>query len=134
MKRNGAKKWPFGFGALYVFSNMPLIIFTKIGITGVSASKRAKEVDKAAPGVPFPIMVVFIPFAYQVEQLIHRILAGFNFVFYKGDGHTEWFVLVGYVLAWLMVKYYWLPIDTFIAGYTGLEILNPIYNFIVGLL
>ena len=68
----------------------------KVGIVraGKGAFKRAKEVDRAMPGIPVPIMAVIIPFgAYQVEQEMHRIMRRWRFNFYKGDGHTETFVL-----------------------------------------
>jgi hypothetical protein len=106
-KRNGAKKWPLGFGVLYLMINFPLVIFVKIGITGVGASKRAKQVDEAAPGVPIPIMIMVLPFVYQVEQFLHAIFSPLRVSYYKGDGHTEWFLAVaGIPVFWLGVKYW----------------------------
>lgn len=81
---------------LYCLCNIPLVWIFKVGIVrvGKGAFNRAKEVDKAMPGIPIPIMAVIIPFgAYRVEQEMHRIMRRWRVDFYKGDGHTETFIL-----------------------------------------
>ena len=81
---------------LYCLWNFPLIWIFKVGIvrTGKGAFRRAKEVNKAMPGYPIPIMAVIIPFgAYRVEQEMHRIMRRWRVDFYKGDGHTETFII-----------------------------------------
>ncbi len=96
--------------------NLPLVIFVKIGITGVGARKRAKQVDKAAPGVPIPIMIMALPFVYQIEQLLHGLFSPINTRFYRGDGSTEWFLFVaGIPVFWIGVKYWqgvWMVFET----------------------
>ena len=76
---------------LYLMVHLPFIWWWKIGITGKTATSRAKQVDKAVLGFPVPVFMVFIPGAYFIEQWLHREFAGSNFVFYRGDGHREWF-------------------------------------------
>lgn len=82
---------------LYLFINIPLITFVKIGVTGkgkATTAGRAKQVSRAAPGIAFPIGIMFIPFfARPVEQALHMINAPIRARFYKGDGSTEWFWL-----------------------------------------
>jgi len=75
---------------LYLTVNFPLIWYWKIGI-GYDAWKRAKQVDRAVFGVPIPIMVLFLPGAYHVEQDLHRHFSFFNTRYYSGDGASEWF-------------------------------------------
>lgn len=89
--------------------NIPLVIFVKIGITGVGASKRAKQVDEAAPGMPVPIMIMVLPFCYEIEQFLHGLFSFLRVSYYKGDGHTEWFLFIaGIPVLWLGVKYWFL--------------------------
>lgn len=53
---------------LYLFINFPMIWFCKIGITRKTAKGRARQVDRAAPGTPIPIFILFAPFmAYPIE-------------------------------------------------------------------
>ncbi len=107
MNRNGAKQWPLGFGVLYLMVNLPLVIFVKIGITGVGARKRARQVDKAAPGVPIPIMIMILPFVYHIEQFLHGLFSMLQTRFYRGDGHSEWFLFIaGIPVFWAGVKYW----------------------------
>lgn len=77
---------------LYLFIHIPFIWWWKIGITGKSADARAKQVDKAVFGFPVPVMVVFIPGAYFIEQDLHRRFSFLQNRFYKGDGASEWFL------------------------------------------
>lgn len=80
---------------LYCLIHIPCIWRFKVGITSlhIGAKKRAKGIDKAMFGFPVPIMVLPIPGAYHIEQEMHRILRQWQTNFYKGDGHTEWFIL-----------------------------------------
>lgn len=108
MRKNGAKKWPLGFGALYVMVHFPFLIFTKIGITGKTVKGRAAQIDEAVFGFPIPIMVVFIPFCYAIEQFLHTLFSPLNVRFYRGDGHTEWFLApAGIFVGWLGLQYWY---------------------------
>lgn len=94
---------------LYLFVNFPLVIFCKIGITRKSARRRAKQVDRAAPGVPIPIFILFAPFcAYPLEQLLHWLMDGLNVRYYKGDGSTEWFFILAAIPALAFMLVGWL--------------------------
>lgn len=78
---------------LYLMVHIPFVVFWKIGITNfsVGASKRSDVIARSVFGFPFPVLVVPIPFCYQTEQAIHRMLSPLNVVFYKGDGASEYF-------------------------------------------
>ena len=91
-RRKPKSKTPL-FGWWYIMINFPLVIFVKSGITGGKVEKRAKQVDRAAPGIPIPIFAVWMPGHYSAEQLSHRLFAFLRFRYYKGDGHSEWFLL-----------------------------------------
>ena len=84
------KRDSHGGHVLYLMVNFPLVIYWKIGI-GFDAWKRAKQVDRAVFGMPIPVMVLFIPGAYYVEQDLHRTFAALNTRYYNGDGSSEWF-------------------------------------------
>ena len=71
--------------------HFPFIWWWKIGITGKSATKRAKSIDKSMFGFPVPVFVVLLPGAFFVEQWLHREFSASNIIFYRGDGRTEWF-------------------------------------------
>lgn len=116
MKRNGAKKWPFGFGVLYLMIHVPFVWWCKIGITGRTASRRAKQIDDAVFGFPVPVMVMILPGVYVIEQALHGIFAGLNVRFYKGDGHTEWFWFLAGVPVFVMGVAYWWGLINFITG------------------
>lgn len=105
---NGAKKWPLGFGVLYVMMHVPFVVFTKIGITGVGAGKRAKQIDEAVFGFPLPVAIMVLPFVYQIEQFLHALFSPLRVRFYKGDGHTEWFLFIaGAAVFYLCWWWYW---------------------------
>lgn len=97
---------------LYLMVHVPWVIFWKIGI-GYDAFKRAKQVDRAMFGFPFPVMVLFIPGAYYVEQALHRQFSFFSVRFYEGDGASEWFLIVVAPIVFLLMVSGWL-------GYVGL--------------
>ncbi len=83
-----------GGWTLYLLINFPLIIFVKIGITGKSASARAKGLDKSVPGLPIPIFFCIVPGAYHIEQWLHRNLSGLSVRYYSKDGSSEWFWII----------------------------------------
>lgn len=89
---------PFQPGIWYLMINVPLLIFVKSGITGSTAKKRAKQVSEAAPGFAIPIFFVVTFFSYELEQWSHRTLKAINVRYYKGDGHTEWFLLPAVII------------------------------------
>lgn len=105
MKRRDSKSgW-----LLYLMVHWPFIWFFKIGITsvGIGAQKRAKQVDRAVIGRPIPIMVLFLPGAYYIEQDLHRRFSFCHKVWYRGDGHKEWFILFP-LLLWPVMLCVWL--------------------------
>lgn len=104
---NGAKRWPLGFGILYLMIHVPFVWWVKIGITGRSASKRAKQIDEAVFGFPVPVMIMILPGVYEIEQSLHRALSPLNARFYKGTGHTEWFWIPAAIPVFLMGCLYW---------------------------
>lgn len=94
---------------LYLFVNFPMIWFCKIGITRKSAKRRAKQVDRAAPGTPIPVFILFAPFlAYPIEQGLHWLMDGLNFRYYRGDGSTEWFFILAALPALAVMALGWL--------------------------
>ncbi len=97
---------------LYLMVHVPWFMFWKIGI-GHDAFKRAKQVDRAMFGFPFPVMALFIPGAYFVEQTLHRQLSFFSVKFYDGDGSSEWFLFPVAPIVFLLMLSGWL-------GYIGL--------------
>lgn len=84
---------------VYVMLHIPFVWWCKIGITGQTAEKRAKNLDAAMFGFPLPIFAVPIPFAWHVEQWLHGLCAPMSVDFYSGDGHSEWFWLPAAVVA-----------------------------------
>jgi hypothetical protein len=65
------------------------------------------------PGVAIPVGILFIPFlAHPVEQALHSLFQPLQTRFYRGDGSTEWFLIlvapVFYGFMWLhMVAWWW---------------------------
>lgn len=94
---------------LYLMVHCPFFWWWKIGITGKSAGQRARSIDKVMFGFPVPVMILFIPGAYFVEQDLHRHFSVFNFRFYEKDGASEWF--------WFPVAFVVLPL--LISGWMG---------------
>lgn len=129
-KRTTNNSNPLGFGIWYLMLNIPLVCFVKSGVTGigVGTSKRAKQVDRAAPGVPFPIF--FVPtFWYKgFENWSHRRFAYLSAMYYEGDGHTEWFwlpvavpVICVMSLIWYayLVLFGWLISGSLVGGFSS---------------
>lgn len=85
---------------LYVFWNIPFVWVVKIGIAG-DVAKRMKGVNKTSPGIDIPIWFIPIPFAYQLEQWLHRSLSFLQVPFW-GSGHTERFFILAAVPAILL--------------------------------
>ena len=105
MKKRDSK----GGWLLYLMVHVPFIWFFKIGITSaeIGAAKRAKQVDRAVFGFPLPIMVLFLPGAYHIEQDLHRRFSFCHSKFYSGDGASEWFFMFPIVL-WPVMVAVWL--------------------------
>ena len=122
-------KWPFGFGVLYLMIHIPCVWWVKIGITGKTASSRAKELDKAVLGFPLPIMVMILPGVYGIEQALHRFFRFLSVSFYKGDGHTEWFWIPAAIPVILLGGLYWMGVDALQEGYTGISMFDFIIRF-----
>lgn len=87
--------------------HIPFVWWCKIGITGVGAAKRAKQIDEAVIGFPLPVMILILPFVYEIEQLLHRLFAPLSCRFYRGDGSTEWFWLPAGAAVFLLGFLYW---------------------------
>lgn len=81
-------------GWIYLMVHIPFVFWVKIGITGKTAGARAKEIDRAMFGFPFPIMAIYLPGVNRIEKAFHRLCSPLSVRFYKGDGHTEWFWLI----------------------------------------
>jgi hypothetical protein len=98
---------------VYMLIHLPCVWRVKIGITGRSSKERAKQVSRAMPGVAIPVGILFIPFlAHPVEQALHSLFQPLQTRFYRGDGSTEWFLIlvapVFYGFMWLhMVAWWW---------------------------
>lgn len=76
---------------LYLMIHIPFVWWVKVGITGKTAQSRAKQIDRAVFGFPLVVMAVPIPWAYLIEQDLHRRFHWLNCRFYRKDGSTEWF-------------------------------------------
>lgn len=107
MKRRDSKSgW-----LLYLMVHFPFVWWWKIGIThaAIGADKRAGQIDRAVIGRPYKVIAVFIPFAYLIEQDLHRRFSFCHYVWYRGDGHQEWFflfpILLIPVMAWVWLSY-----------------------------
>ena len=92
---------------MYLMINLPLIFFVKIGITGKSASKRAKGLNRSVPGIPIPIFFCIIPGAWHLEQWLHRSLSGLSVRYYSGDGGSEWFWILAAPFALAVMAAVW---------------------------
>lgn len=88
---------------LYLYVNIPLIIFVKIGISG-DYLRRASQVNKDAFGWAIPVFAVKIPFAWQCEQALHRL---FRFMSVPFGGSREWFLLPVAPLAVAVMLFAW---------------------------
>lgn len=76
---------------LYLMVHIPFIWWWKIGITGKSATQRAKGIDREMFGFPLPVWAAVIPGAWHIEQWMHKKFSHSNIVFYRGSGQREWF-------------------------------------------
>lgn len=95
--------------------HFPFVWWCKIGITSRTAKARAKQVDRAVFGRPVPVMAVWIPGAWHIEQDLHRRFSWLNCRYYRGDGSTEWFwfpaALIVYPLMWAVWAAYLNAVD-----------------------
>jgi hypothetical protein len=87
--------------------HFPLVVFWKIGITGRSATARAADIDEAMFGFPVPVFIVVVPGAYGVEQWLHRVCGWLRVEFYKGTGHSEWFLFPAVIFALPVMLLIW---------------------------
>lgn len=94
-------------GWLYLMLHFPFVVFVKIGITGKTVNGRAKQIDRAMPGFPVPIMVMYLPAVRQFEQGFHRLFSPLSARFYRGDGSTEWFWFLAGLPVFLLGCLYW---------------------------
>ncbi len=133
-KKNGAKRWPLGFGLLYVMVNLPFVFFIKIGITGVGVLKRARGIDEDMPGIPIPIAFVPIPFAYEVEQSLHSLCDPIRISFYSGSGHTETFWFPAAIPALGLITGVWAAYLYLIDAYFGTHLLEVSSSMVARLL
>jgi len=84
---------------LYIMVNVPLFFLCKIGISG-NKNRRAREVSEKVFGWAIPVFAVYIPFAFALEQSMHRL---FGFANVRFGGSREWFLFpVAPVAAFIM--------------------------------
>lgn len=103
MKKNKSKEgW-----ILYLMVHFPLVIFWKIGITGRTATARARDIDEAVFGFPIPVFFVILPGAYVWEQMLHGLCRPLQVRFYSGDGASEWFLFLAAFPALLFMLAGW---------------------------
>lgn len=76
---------------VYVCIQFPFIFLCKIGIGG-NWIRRTTDISKSSPGFLIPVFLVYIPFAYHIEQWLHRKLRRLN-VGFRGSGRTEYFIV-----------------------------------------
>lgn len=133
MKRNGARRWPLGFGILYLMVNFPFVVFWKTGITGVGVLKRAKGIDVEMPGFPIPLAFCVTPFAYEIEQALHGLYRPLFIPFYRGSGWTEWFLAPSAVVT-LAVILLINCAEAFLVDWVfGTKILNTTFTILIQL-
>lgn len=132
-KKNGAKRWPLVFGLLYLMICFPLVVFVKIGITGVGVLKRAKGIDEDMPGLPIPVAFVPLPFVFHVEQALHDLCDPIRFSFYRGSGHTETFWLPAAIPALAVITGTWALYLYAIDAYFGTRFLAAAVGVVVWL-
>lgn len=84
-------------GIHMLFYVIPNPFVFKMGIGG-SWMKRMKGISDSLPGFVLPVFLVWVPFAYQIEQWAHRQMKPLN-VRYFGSGKTEWFFAPGILFA-----------------------------------
>ena len=89
---------------LYIMWNIPVIWKIKIGISG-GVSYRRKMISESTPGFVFPIWMVKIPFAYDFEQLLHRVFGFAHSPFKNGSGKTEWFSILVLPFAFIILTF-----------------------------
>lgn len=89
-------QWMY-IGIHMLFFVIPNPFVFKWGIGG-SWMKRLGGISASMPGFVLPVFLVWVPFAYQIEQWGHRQLKRIR-VRYFGSGKTEWFFIVGILFA-----------------------------------
>lgn len=94
-------------GFLYLMLHFPFFWWCKIGITGKTAGRRARQIDRAVLGFPIPVMVVYLPAVRMFETAFHRFFSPLSSRFYRGDGSTEWFWLPAAIPVFLFGVGYW---------------------------
>jgi len=106
----------------------------KVGIAR-DVAQRWQFIEKDTPGSKdFPIFSVRVPFAFEVEQFLHRRLARWRNV-HRGSGKTEWFspprLLTPFVLAGLILFLclYWLLWLALALAGVGAGVMGLIYYF-----
>ena len=103
-------------GIIYLLWNLPYFWKLKIGITTVGkAKKRVKSITKSTPGVAIPVFFMIMPFGtLGLEQTLHQLFRGLKSPFKKGSGRTEWFLVIVYPVAVILITItaalYWAPI------------------------
>lgn len=95
---------------LYLMWAVPQIWLVKIGISG-GLKYRAKRISETIRGFVVPIFVIRIPFAYDVEQWLHRVFS-FAHAPQKGvSGGSEFFAAyiapMAVVLMLFIQLFYW---------------------------
>ena len=123
IRRKKANKSKDGW-ILYLMANIPFFWLWKIGITGGNVFKRAKAVDKDAPGVPVPVFFIVVPGAYFIEQALHGLFFQWRTNYYDGDGHTEWFKIPAAPPTFLFMLFGWGVYAYLLSEVTALPVLD----------
>jgi len=99
---------------LYIMVSLPVPILCKIGISN-KVSRRSDEVSKKVIGWAVPVFFVWLPFAFDLEQSLHRVFAFANVRF---GGGKEWFwlpVAPFVAVVMLVFQLFWLLVAAFVA-------------------
>ena len=100
-----------GIGIVYMLIYIPQIWAIKVGYTGRSINSRVRGTRRAVFGFTVPVFFVVCPFSYQLEQALHKLLAGLKTDFYKGDGHTEvFFILAAVIVVPVFLSIWWVEL------------------------
>jgi len=95
---------------LYLKIFVPQIWRCKIGITGY-VKARQKAISVKMPGVAVPVLLIYIPFAYHTEQVMHRAFRLFRIRFHNSGRECYSSIILPFAFAFmLLVLAFWLAV------------------------
>lgn len=104
---------------LYLQIFVPHVWRCKCGISG-NVKRRTKQTSDKMPGTAKTIFAIWIPFAYQTEQFMHRAFKPFNTRFSNSGKECYYSIVVPFMFAFmLLVLAFWLAVLFF--GAMGLS-------------